>query len=65
MAGRLKVLLAAKRAGMYCVVATTGYTEDEDFSEADLVVPRLGDPPNVQVDLEAIHSLLEWGGADT
>jgi HAD superfamily hydrolase (TIGR01509 family) len=57
-------LLAAKGAGMYCVVTTNGYTEDEDFSEADLVVSELGDPPNVKVDLEAIHSLVERGGVD-
>ncbi|HUT45801.1 MAG TPA: HAD-IA family hydrolase [Sedimentisphaerales bacterium] len=47
-------LLAAKAAGMYCVVTTNGYTKDEDFTEADLVVSELGDPPNVQVTLETI-----------
>lgn len=52
-------LLAAKGAGMYCVVTTNGYTEDEDFSEADLVVSELGDPPNVHVDLATIRSIVE------
>jgi HAD superfamily hydrolase (TIGR01509 family) len=52
-------LLAAKGAGMYCVVTTNGYTEDEDFREADLVVSELGDPPNVQVDLARIRRLME------
>jgi len=47
-------LLAAKAAGMHCVVTTNGYTKDEDFTEADLVVSELGDPPNVQVTLETI-----------
>jgi HAD superfamily hydrolase (TIGR01509 family) len=47
-------LLAAKAAGMYCIVTTNGYTKDEDFTEADLVVSELGDPPNVQVTLETI-----------
>lgn len=52
-------LTAAKGAGLYCVVTTNGYTEDEDFSEADLVVSELGDPPNVQVDLTTIRSIVE------
>jgi beta-phosphoglucomutase-like phosphatase (HAD superfamily) len=54
-------LLAAHGAGMVCVVTTNGYTEDEDFSEADLVVPELGDTPNVRVTLEAIRNLVEGG----
>jgi beta-phosphoglucomutase-like phosphatase (HAD superfamily) len=52
-------LLAAKGAGMYCLVTTNSYTEDEDFREADLVVSELGDPPHVQVDLVAIRRLVE------
>jgi len=44
---------------MYCVVTTNGYTEDEDFTEADLVVPELGDPPTVRVDLAAIRRIVE------
>jgi HAD superfamily hydrolase (TIGR01509 family) len=51
-------LLAAKAAGMNCIVTTNGYTQDEDFTEADLVVSELGDPPNVQVTLETIRSIL-------
>ena len=47
-------LLAAKAAGMKCVITTNGYTEKEDFSEADLVVSELGDPPNVQVTLDTL-----------
>jgi HAD superfamily hydrolase (TIGR01509 family) len=52
-------LLAAKGAGVYCVVTTNGYTQDEDFAEADLVVPELGDPPTVRVDLAAIRGIVE------
>lgn len=52
-------LLAAKAAGMHCIVTTNGYTEDEDFSEADLVVPALGDQPKVRVDLETIRRIVE------
>lgn len=50
-------LLSAKSAGMHCVITTNGYTEKEDFSEADLVVSELGDPPSVQVDLETLKTL--------
>jgi HAD superfamily hydrolase (TIGR01509 family) len=54
-------LLAAKAADMFCVITTNGYTEDEDFSEADLVVTELGDPPNVQVTLNTIKNIVEKG----
>jgi beta-phosphoglucomutase-like phosphatase (HAD superfamily) len=52
-------LLAAKAPGMYCVVTTNNYTKDEDFAEADIVVSELGDPPNVQVSLQAIRNIVE------
>jgi HAD superfamily hydrolase (TIGR01509 family) len=52
-------LLAAKAANMCCVVTTNGYTKNEDFEEADLVVSELGDPPNVQVTLETARSIVE------
>ncbi len=52
-------LLSAKAAGMYCAITTNGYTKDEDFTEADLVVSELGDPPNVQVTLETIRNIIE------
>ena len=37
-------LLATKAAGMKCIVTTNVYTQDEDFSEADLVVDSLENP---------------------
>jgi HAD superfamily hydrolase (TIGR01509 family) len=37
-------LLAAVGAGIRCVMTVNGYTEDEDSSEAILVVSSLGDP---------------------
>ncbi|MHC4430200.1 MAG: HAD-IA family hydrolase [Planctomycetota bacterium] len=52
-------LLAAKAAGMYCIVTTNSYTEDEDFAEADIVVSELGDEPNAQVTLEEIKRIVE------
>jgi HAD superfamily hydrolase (TIGR01509 family) len=52
-------LLAAKGAGMRCIVTTNAYTEEEDFHEADLVVSELGDPPHVQVDLATVRKIVE------
>jgi HAD superfamily hydrolase (TIGR01509 family) len=37
-------MLAAVGAGLRCVVTVSSYTQDEDFSEAVLVVSTLGDP---------------------
>jgi HAD superfamily hydrolase (TIGR01509 family) len=37
-------LEAATGAGLRCVITVNGYTEDEDFGEAVLVVSSLGDP---------------------
>ena len=51
--------LAARAAGMHCIVTTNGYTEHEDFSEADLVVGELGEPPNVQVNLETARKIID------
>lgn len=52
-------LLAAKAAEMYCVVTTNGYTKDEDFTEADLVVHELGEPPNVEVTIKILSDIVE------
>lgn len=38
-------LRAALGAGLTCLVTVSGYTADEDFSGAALVVSSLGDPP--------------------
>lgn len=44
-------LLAATGAGLRCLVTVNGYTRDEDFTEAVLVVDELGDPgrPPIEV----------------
>ncbi|MBN1998970.1 HAD-IA family hydrolase [candidate division KSB1 bacterium] len=52
-------MLAAKAAGLPCVITTNGYTLDEDFTQADLVVPELGDPPNVNVDIQKLEKICE------
>jgi beta-phosphoglucomutase-like phosphatase (HAD superfamily) len=51
-------LLAAKEAGMRCLITKSRYTQHEDFSEADLVVDELGDAPGIRVSLEELERLV-------
>jgi HAD superfamily hydrolase (TIGR01509 family) len=41
-------LLAAKGAGMHCLITESYYTTGEDFTEADMAVSCLGDPGGEQ-----------------
>ncbi|WP_126174046.1 HAD-IA family hydrolase [Altericroceibacterium xinjiangense] len=50
-------LLAATGAGLPCLITTSTYTKDEDFSEAAKVVPELGDEPNATVTLQDLEQL--------
>jgi len=50
-------LLAAKGAGLPTLITTSTYTVDEDFSEADRVVPELGDAPRINIDLADLGEL--------
>jgi HAD superfamily hydrolase (TIGR01509 family) len=50
-------LLAAKGAGLPCLITTSTYTVDEDFSEADRVVPELGDARHINVTLADLGEL--------
>jgi HAD superfamily hydrolase (TIGR01509 family) len=50
-------LLAAKGAGLPTLITTSTYTVDEDFSEADRVVPELGDAPHINVTLADLGEL--------
>jgi HAD superfamily hydrolase (TIGR01509 family) len=50
-------LLAATGAGLPTVITTSTYTTDEDFTEAEIVVPELGDPPQVRLTLEDLCKL--------
>ncbi|GMI72209.1 hypothetical protein like AT3G48420 [Hibiscus trionum] len=52
-------LAAAKAAGMTCIVTKSGYTDDEDFLNADAVFDCIGDPPEERFDLAFCASLLE------
>ncbi|WP_249998816.1 HAD-IA family hydrolase [Actinoplanes sp. M2I2] len=46
-------LLAATRAGLTCLVTVNGYTRDEDFTEAALVVSELGDEDRPPIEVLA------------
>ena len=50
-------LLAAKGAGFPCLITTSTYTLDEDFTEADRVVPELGDEPTINITLADLGEL--------
>lgn len=58
-------LEAADAAGMKCLVTVSGYTRDEDFSEAALVVTCLGDPGGEQAEVLANRSAASPGGTIT
>jgi HAD superfamily hydrolase (TIGR01509 family) len=49
-------LLAATAAGLTTVITVTGYTRDEDFTEAALVVSCLGDPEGEHAEVLASRS---------
>ena len=50
-------LLAARAAGIRCVITKSCYTQGEDFREADAVYPELGDPPGAHVRLADLQRL--------
>ena len=50
-------LMAATGAGLPCLITTSAYTTDEDFTGAAAVVPELGDVPNVRVTLGDLAQL--------
>jgi HAD superfamily hydrolase (TIGR01509 family) len=55
-------LLSAVGAGLTCVVTVNGYTEQEDFSEAVLVVSSLGDPDGERTRVLAARGVPAPGG---
>jgi HAD superfamily hydrolase (TIGR01509 family) len=55
-------LLSAVGAGLTCVVTVNGYTEQEDFSEAVLVVSSLGDPDGEPTRVLAARGVSAPGG---
>lgn len=54
-------LLAAKGAGMKCVITKSAYTVGEDFREADMVVDELGDIPGIKVKIQDLIKLSGGG----
>ncbi len=55
-------LLAATGAGLPCLITVNGYTREEAFDEATLVVSELGDPGGPPVEVLANRSASEPGG---
>jgi len=55
-------VLSAKKAGMRIVATTNIYTENEDLSEADIVVTSLGDPDGKKGILKQADEKLEFDG---
>ena len=49
-------LQSANAAGMKCLVTVSGYTRDEDFAQAALVVTCLGDPDGERMEVLANRS---------
>ena len=54
-------LLAATGAGLPCLVTVSGYTRDEAFDEAVLVVSELGDPDRPPIEVLADRSRVRPG----
>jgi HAD superfamily hydrolase (TIGR01509 family) len=50
-------LMAAKSAGMICLVTTNPYTASEDFTGADMVVDQLGDGDETKVSIYDLMNL--------
>jgi HAD superfamily hydrolase (TIGR01509 family) len=50
--------LAAQAAGMHCIITTNGYTQDEDFTGAELVVSELGSGDHAAVTIETVKTIL-------
>ncbi len=55
-------ILAAKAAGLRAVATTNIYTEDEDLSDASIVVSSLGDPDGEKGVLKASTKPIEFDG---
>jgi HAD superfamily hydrolase (TIGR01509 family) len=56
-------LLAAKAAGLRCLVTPSVYTREEDFAEADRVVAELGDDPATAITLADCRALCAGDGS--
>jgi HAD superfamily hydrolase (TIGR01509 family) len=58
-------LLAAVAAGMRCIVTMSGYTRNEDFSSAEIVLSCLGDPGDERCQVFANRSAARPGSCFT
>ncbi|MBW2652336.1 MAG: HAD-IA family hydrolase [Deltaproteobacteria bacterium] len=55
-------VLAAKAAGMNVVATTNVYTENEDLSDADIIVTSLGDPEGEKGELKKADRAIDYDG---
>ncbi|MHC4457540.1 MAG: HAD-IA family hydrolase [Planctomycetota bacterium] len=55
-------ILSAKAAGLRAVATTNIYTEDEDLSDASIVVTSLGDPDGEKGKFKSSHRAFEFDG---
>jgi hypothetical protein len=56
-------MLAAKAAGMVCVITQSSYTQNEDFSAADAVHDCIGEAGEERFSLTDLSNLLEVSAA--
>jgi beta-phosphoglucomutase-like phosphatase (HAD superfamily) len=56
-------MLAAKAAGMACVITKSSYTQNEDFSAADAVHDCIGNAGEERFSLVDLSKLLEVNAA--
>jgi beta-phosphoglucomutase-like phosphatase (HAD superfamily) len=56
-------MLAAKAAGMVCVITKSSYTQNEDFSAADAVHDCIGNAGEERFSLADLSKLLEVNAA--
>jgi beta-phosphoglucomutase-like phosphatase (HAD superfamily) len=52
-------MLAAKAAGMTCVITKSSYTHNEDFSVADAVFDCIGDTGDERFSLKNVEQMLD------
>lgn len=52
-------MLAAKAAGMTCIITKSSYTQDEDFSVADAVFDCIGDAGDERFSLQQLEQMLD------
>ncbi len=55
-------VLAAKNAGLRCIATTNIYSENEDLSDAEIVVISLGEPDGKKGELKRANHTIDFNG---